>query len=238
MINCFILDDLPSQFKVLEVLIARHPALQLVGTSTNPGDFLQKYNDGKIDTDVLFLDIEMPGISGIELAQLLSPKLKVIFTTAHRQYAFDAFESQAVDYLLKPVHPNRFEKAIDKLIQIAANDLPKVDQFRFSNDHLVMKGTGKATWIKLKHDEIIYLKADLNYTDIFLQDRNITLYGTLKKIELMLPDYPFIRVHRQYVINFDHVANGLGKFITMSNDVKIPIGRIYAHKIKAMLNRP
>ncbi len=235
MINCYILDDLPSQFKVLEVLISRHPDLQLAGKSTSPIKFLEEFNAGKIDIDLLFLDIEMPVISGIEIAQMLQSQIKIIFTTGHRDYAFDAYESEAVDYLLKPIHPERFEKAIEKYFQVKTLELQKLSPFNFGKDHLVTNGIGKASWIKIKHEEILYLKADKNYTDVHLFDRKITLYGTIRKIVNMLPGFPFIQIHRQYVVNFNHVVNGSGKFVMMSNETQIPVGRIYAHQIKMLL---
>jgi len=224
--KCFLLDDLPAQFKVLEVYIKQHEDLILIGKETNPQAFLEQFNAGLISTDILFLDVEMPGISGLEIAELVGPDVKVIFTTAYRDYALDAYDLNVVDYLLKPIKEERFIAAVDKAISslLSHRLVPEPED-------LVIPGRDKGSWIRLKYGDIIYIKSDSNYMNIYTQDKMYMYYNSLERIINNFPKDTFLRVHRSYVINLYHIHKGTSTLIKMSNEDKLPIGRTYRKQV-------
>ncbi|GEM63914.1 DNA-binding response regulator [Sphingobacterium faecium NBRC 15299] len=237
MINCYIIDDMPVQFKLLSILIKQHAELNLIGADTNAEAFLTKHRSGELEIDLLFLDIEMPGISGIDLAKLLLPNVKVIFVTGHRDFALDAFDLHAVDYLLKPIHPERFAKAIEKVVALLG-DKDRRTELQPENQFLVVKGSGKASWIKLAFDKIISLEADSNYTTIYYEDTKIMIYGTLGSMEQKLDFPPFMRIHKSHIVNLDHVQKGLrGEKVILSNQREVPIGKTFVTRLKEYLGR-
>ena len=169
-------DDMPAQFKVLEIYIKQNEDLILIGKETNPNIFLEHFNAGLISMDILFLDVEMPGISGLEIAEFVGPKVKVIFTTAHRDYAIDAYDLNVVDYLLKPIKEERFQTAVDKVINtiLAEQSTPVPED-------LVIPGKDKGSWVRLKYADIIYIKSDSNYMNIYTRDKNYMYYNSLER---------------------------------------------------------
>jgi len=235
MINCYILDDYPSQFKVLKILIESTEGLKLTGTETNSNRFLQQYKEHKLDIDLLFLDIQMSGISGIELAALLDSKTKIVFTTGHRDFAFEAFELHAVDYLLKPIRPARFLEAVTKARKLILQEKNIPDTLISGPKDLYVKGTGKSSWNRINLNEIVYLKADSNYTNIVLQAKQVMVYGTLNNLSKELPQERFLRVHKSYIINLSHVESGSVCFVNMGNGDQVPVGRAYRNELKAHL---
>lgn len=237
MINCYILDDMPAQFKLLAILINRHPELNFVGAGSDAVKFLDAHQSGELSFDLLFLDIEMPGIMGIDVAKLLAPPIKVIFVTGHRDYAVEAFELNAIDYLVKPIHPKRFEEAIEKVL--LANEYERLSNEKDADDRfLVIKGSGKASWLKLEYEKIVYLKANSNYTDVYYDDKKHTIYGTLGSLESKLETSKFMRIHRSFVVNLDHVQKGISNDrLIMSNEHEVPIGKVYSEGLKSFLTQ-
>ncbi|WP_343559638.1 LytTR family DNA-binding domain-containing protein [Sphingobacterium sp.] len=234
MINCYIVDDLPSQFKVLKILIESTEGLQLMGTETSSLRFLKDYREAKLDIDLLFLDIEMPGISGVELAGMLESKTKVIFTTGHRDFALEAFDLGAVDYLLKPIKPARFLAAIDKVRNLIQKDnLPgNIAPIR---QEIYIKGSGKSSWNRINLSDIEYLEADSNYTQIYLSTGKIMVYGTLNQLSAQLPADRFLRIHKSYIINLAHLESGTALSVKMTNGAQIPVGRVYKNELVSHL---
>lgn len=238
MINCYILDDLPSQFKILKILINNHSELNLVGTSTDPASFIDKYNKGKLDIDLLFLDIEMPGISGIEVAHHIVPDVKIIFVTGYRDYAIEAFEIAAIDYLVKPIKPVRFEQAVAKAI-LAMGIEPKSTSRKNTEEmqHLVVTENGKKSWSQWARDAVYYIEACGNYTDIHCVDQVVTQYKTLKQVEHELLGTQFVRIHRKYIVNMHMAIKGAGNLIVLQNGTELPIGDQYSIRVRNYLNR-
>lgn len=207
-INCIIIDDEPSSQNVLKSFVARVSYLNLNKVCNNALEALEFLKSNSVD--LLFLDINMPEISGINFYKSLKYPPKVIFTTAYSEYALDGFEVEAVDYLLKPFSFDRFLKAIDKV------KLPVIE----NKETIIIKSDKKLHQIKLS--SIYYIESIGDYIKIYLNNNFLVTYKSLKKITEELPK-SFIQVHKSYVVNMSKVDYIEGNLITINKN-KIPLG--------------
>ena len=182
--------------------------------------------------DVLFLDIEMPGMTGIELTKNLKTKSPfIIFTTAKPDYAVDAFELNVIDYLVKPIEPSRFLKAVDRLKEAFESNKEQVQvrdkEFVFIKDNGVLK--------KVSSDDIQYLEAMGDYVKIFTPQKFHIVHSTLKSIEEKLPPLKFMRIHRSYIValnKIDFIEEG----VININGAAIPVADAYKATLNSRLN--
>ncbi|WP_333624257.1 LytTR family DNA-binding domain-containing protein [Sphingobacterium siyangense] len=228
-LRCFILDDLPSQFKALEIMINNHKELLLVGTSSSPADFLKEVDNG-LNIDLLFLDIEMPGISGLEIADLLKGKTKIIFTTAYQEFALEAFSLNVVDYLVKPIRQERFDQAMEKVFKLIL-----ADQVSILDQNITIPGKNKGNYIKIRLGDVCYITSDSNYMTAIVKEKRYIFISSLEKIDEQFPSNHFIRVHRSYLINMNKITSIQGNLVYMENGDKIPIGRTYRKTVLPIL---
>lgn len=222
--SCYIIDDEPLAINVLEKYIAKSPALELLGSTTEPLEALAFLQEHKVD--LLFLDINMPELSGIGLARVLKNPPLLIFTTAYPEYAVEGFELEALDYLVKPIDFERFAKAIQKAthrLQISPSEQPA---------HLVVKADRRLYNINL--DDIQYLEAYGDYVKIHLSDQIIVPKETLQKIEDRLPADRFLRVHRSYLVALEKIQFLEGNLIAIG-EAKIPVGQSYRNALLSKL---
>lgn len=211
-VKCLIIDDEPSSQNILNTFINDIDFLELKGIFNNAIDAIDVLRTQQID--LLFLDINMPKISGLEFYKSLQNPPKVIFTTAYAQYAIDGFEVNAIDYLLKPFSFNRFLKAVNKL-----------NQENITNkDYLIVKAN-KAIH-KAYFTDIQYIEACGDYVKIHLAKNIITTNSTFTKILERLPQNIFIRTHKSFAINTNKVKQVNGN-IVLIDDIKVPIGQKY-----------
>lgn len=188
----------------------------------------------KFKPDVIFLDIEMPGLNGFQfLEKLDNPKIKIVFTTAYDRFAINAFEVNAVDYLLKPIEDDALERAISRLKSTDEQNTPKLIRDAFADIEKKKNGNGKIALPTaygldfVKSNEIIYCQSESNYTRISLtENRKILVSKTLKEIGAMLPESTFMRTHNSYIVNMDRIEKYIksdGGSLQMENkdDVKI-----------------
>ncbi len=218
------IDDEPIALEVIKSHAAKVPFVELKATFTNAFeaiDFLQKNK-----TDLLFLDIKMPDISGIEFFKSLTNPPMVIFTTAYSEHAVEGFEVSAVDYLLKPFSLSRFLKACTKASDLLAlrSGTPR------HIDHIFLKDGYEQ--VKIMFDDILYIEASGNYLNIFLKDQQkLMTRSTINDLSLQLPEKDFTRVHRSYIVNNKKVEkfNKQAVFIGFS---EIPIGNTYQFPLK------
>ena len=221
MIKCLIIDDEPPARQVLESYVADLPKLKLVATCTNAVEALEWLDKESID--LIFLDINMPKLSGINFYKSLSVKPKVIFTTAYADHAVEGFELEAVDYLLKPFSFERFIKAINKV------DAGKRDE---SGDFVMLKADKKNH--KVNFDQILYFESIGDYVKVHLRDaKTLIISETLRKLEETLPS-AFLRVHKTYIISISHLEYVEGNQIK-TGETKIPIGQSYQDKVNEVL---
>lgn len=224
----YLIDDEAHALVVLADYISRTPGLSIVGTATNPLDGLHEISTGQ-PPDLVFADIDMPVISGLELADLLPASSQVVFTTSFPQYAVEAFEKAAADYLLKPFSYERFLKCIQKVRSAPTQQSSQMPE------HTFYLKNGKGNLYKIRPSRIIYLEAALNYVNIYMEEEKLTVYLTLKELEETLPDDMFLRVHKSFIINHHHIISVAPGKLQMSNQEQIPVGRLYQAALSAKL---
>jgi len=230
-LKCVIADDEPIARKILESYISDTPMLELVGTCKNAFEVMSLLQDQSID--ILFLDINMPKLSGLNLLKTLKFKFDVIITTAYAEYAVEGFELAVADYLLKPFSLERFLQAVLKVQQKDKNP-----QF-FSQPDEHKKSTGlfvksDKKMIKVAFDDINYIEAYGNYIKIYANERILTS-NTLTDFLKKLPDQ-FLRIHKSYVINFNRLQLIDGNQIILRGEIKLPIGKSYKKSLLERIN--
>lgn len=228
-LNIVLLDDEQHVIDLLSAYCESIDAVDIVGRFSNPIQALNFINSHPVD--LLISDINMPQVSGIELAQSLTRDVKVIFITAHSDYAVDAFELDVIDYIVKPVLLPRFLKAISKAQNaISANgpstiELSNKEQ---SARYIFVKDGGVKK--RLVFDEILFLHAQGDYTEISLKDKKLLLLGTLSSFQQLLPEGEFVRIHRSYIVNKSNV-DSVDKDHLIIDGQDITIGKTYRQNI-------
>jgi DNA-binding LytR/AlgR family response regulator len=220
--KCLAIDDEPVALDILKDYMAKVPFLECVGVFRDPLkalDFL-----GKNRVDLIFLDINMPDLSGIQFLKTLKEPPLVVFTTAYSEYALESYDYDAVDYLLKPIEFDRFVKAANKageMFRVKAKDLPIVLGER---DHIFIKsGTN---FHKVKTKDIYYIKGTGNYVTFVLDQKEILSLMTMTKALEALPQHLFFRVHKSYIVNSLHVDLVENEEVRIRGE-RIPIGDSY-----------
>ena len=216
MIKCIIIDDEPLAQEVLENLISRFPALKLMGKCNNAIAAFEMLHNQSID--LMFLDIKMPGINGLDFISSLKQPPAVIFTTAFAEHAVQGFELDAVDYLLKPISHERFEKSIHKILKTFQ---PEVE---IQKDYTYFKVSGRL--IKVPHAELMYAQSVKDYIMLYTTTGNYLTHMTMKYLNELLPSPAFLRVHRSYLVNPSHISRFDKNTIQVGTEV-IPVGENY-----------
>lgn len=229
MIHCIAVDDEPKALDIISIHASKAPEIHLVGMFTNPHEALTFLKDNFVD--LIFLDINMPGISGLQFVEKLQTKPYIIFTTAYSEYAIDSYNFEAIDYLLKPIEFDRFYKAINKVKkQIQLNSL---QQDSLLNKFIFVKDGYKQ--IKIGIEDILYVQSEGNYLNIVSVNEKVLVRMTFQSIMEKLPANLFFRVHLSYVVNFSHIQKIEDNQIFI-HDAKIPIGVKYKEKLMNFLN--
>ena len=227
MITCIAIDDEPKALEVIERYCQKTSLASLKATFREPLKAIEFLNREKVD--LIFLDINMPEISGMQLLQTLSPRPLIIFTTAYSQYAVESYELNALDYLLKPVTFERFLAAINK----AAAAFSSKSTTGMDEDAVVFIKSGPQTY-RVKVSEILYLEKNGNYITVHLKDGNILIRENMGDIFDLVPAADFIRVHKSYVVGIRHI-NMIEVHQLMVNGEKIPIGSTYRDSLRERL---
>ena len=221
--NCLIIDDEPLARIGMERLVRQYSHLKVVGTFRNAvgvADFLKNN-----EVDLLFLDIEMPGVNGLEFARTLPEHTLVIFTTAYSQYALESYEVDAIDYLVKPITPERFKKAVAKAESYHQLLSQQKTDFEATDTQCISIRANRRNY-RIPHSDILYIEALKDYVIIHtFTDRYIT-WINLKNIHNQLPPTLFIRVNKSYVVNIQHITSYTHQFVYIG-ETEIPIGRAY-----------
>ena len=229
MIVCIAVDDEPKALDVISIHASKAPEIDLIRTFTNPNDALAFLKDNFVD--LVFLDINMPGISGLQFVEKLQTKPYIIFTTAYSEYAIDSYNFEAIDYLLKPIEFDRFYKAINKVKkQIQLNSL---QQDSLLNKFIFVKDGYRQ--VKICIEDILYIQSEGNYLNIVLNKEKVLVRMTFQSLMEKLPANLFFRVHLSYVVNFSHIHKIEDNQIFI-HDTKIPIGVKYKEKLMNFLN--
>ena len=218
-INCIIIDDEPLARKGLKEYIADVDFLNLAGEFENPLAASDLLASGTVQ--LLFLDIQMPKITGLEFFRTLIPAPPVIFTTAYPQYALEGFEVNALDYLVKPISFDRFLKAVMKAREYYEIREKNLDD-KGGNDFFYIKSDSKL--VRISFDDILFVEALQNYVTVHTSERKYITYLTFKSIEDYLPEDKFIKVHKSYIISAGKVDSIEGNEIRIAGQY-IPISR-------------
>jgi DNA-binding LytR/AlgR family response regulator len=228
MITCIAIDDEPKALEVIERYCRKTNLVNLRATFREPVKAIEFLNCEKID--LIFLDINMPDISGMQLVQTLSPRPMIIFTTAYSHYAVESYDLNALDYLLKPITFERFLAAINK----AAVGTPSLKNGVSNEDEsTVFIKSGPQTY-QVKVGEILYLEKDGNYITVHLKDRNILIRENMGDIFDLVPASDFLRVHKSYVVATKHITM-IEIHQLVINGEKIPIGSTYRDALRSRL---
>jgi DNA-binding LytR/AlgR family response regulator len=221
MINCIILDDEEHAIELLKLHIEQTPFLKLLGATTDPIIALELLNSEEVN--LLFLDIQMPGMTGLEFMQLLNDKCKVILTTAFREYALEGFEHNVVDYLLKPISFSRFYKAAQR-----AQDLISVPE-KETDDYIMVKTEYKGKLVKIKINDIIYIEGMGKYIRFHIRNCDpVMALLTISGLEGKLSQDRFVRIHKSFIIAlpFLQIINGNMVHLEFTKE-HLPIGQAY-----------
>ncbi len=224
--KCIIVDDEPLAHQVLEHYIGQTPGLSVASKFRNAMEAFEYLNKNHVD--LLFLDIEMPLVNGIQFLKALPKPPKTIFTTAYKQYAYEGFELDAVDYLLKPFAYDRFVKAVDK---VRSGNMPIPES---SAGNLLIKD--KQGTLVLKQQHIIYIEGCRDYVKIFTAEKPYIIYHTLRGLLEKLDAGIFIQSHRSYIVNKNFINRIYNNdTLVLSNQTFIPIGQLYKKELIAAI---
>ena len=224
-ISCIIVDDEPLAREVLEKYIKDCPLISLKESCSSAFEAMKELDRHIVG--IVFLDINMPKLSGLSMIRSLERPPEVIFTTAYPEFAVEGFELDAADYLVKPFSFERFLKAVNKAVKRVENrktDAGAADQKKF----LMEKADGKL--YQLEHSSIYYLEAYGDYVRLHTDSGVITTYDTLKNMEETLPDEQFLRIHRSYLIAIEKISFLEGNRLRIMED-DIPVGQSYRDKL-------
>ena len=200
LLSCIIVDDEPLAVKLLESFVAKTPELRLLASFTDSVEAINAVKEQK--PDLLFLDIQMPDLNGMELAHMIPPTTRVIFTTAFKEYAFESYEVSALDFLLKPIRYNKFLAAVEKAKQWYERESSADDA---KSTSLFIRVDGELRNVTI--DNITYVSGMKDYVMFYLdgESKPLITHLTMKAVEAMLPTDRFLRVHRSYIIAVDKI---------------------------------
>jgi len=225
LINCIIVDDEPVAREILESHLGKIDQVKVLASCKSAVEAFKVINTESVD--LIFLDINMPEISGLSFAKTMTKKIKIIFTTAYREYAVDGFDLQAVDYLLKPISFERLLQSINKFL----DEIKPVDALKHKeavstkSDSFFVRADRKM--IKINISEIRYIESLSDYIKIHLTDKTVVTRETLSNIEAKLPQGDFLRIHRSYIVSIDGIESFTHEYV-MVNKHELPISR--SHK--------
>lgn len=231
--NCIIIDDDPLSRKIIEGFIEKTDALELVGSYDSPLKAFKIF-EGEIPVDIIFLDIEMPEMNGMEFLNTLDSPPMIIIVSGKEKYALEAFEYDVVDYLLKPITLPRFYKSVSKA-QTRMQDRESIS--RYPNEIFIKKKN--STLVRIRYEEILYVEALENYVILSTFKEKFTIHFTMKSIENKLPSSMFKRIHRSYIVNIhriDVIEDNNVIVKSESGPKVIPIGKSYRDDLMNDLN--
>jgi len=226
---CFIVDDEIRSISAIEKLVEAHADLNYVGSETDVIRCLDRFRKSEIKADIIFLDIEMPKLSGLEAQRLFSVFGTIVFVTAHPDFALQSYDLGVVDYMLKPVLPDRFKSGMDKVIE-------KIKAQRDTASFISVYAGEKKNKVRIPIEEIVYLESADTNTKITTNSTTYLAHHSMIYLENLLTKNDFfIRVHRSYLINLKKLETYSYFSLKMITGSKVPIGRKYRQAVKQKL---
>ncbi|MEO7316717.1 MAG: LytTR family DNA-binding domain-containing protein [Ginsengibacter sp.] len=238
MIQAIAVDDELNALGIIEEFSKKIPHLNLLKTFTDPTKVLQYTSDKSNKIDLIFLDIQMSRLNGLTLAEHLPEETRIILTTAYPDYALQGYEMDVIDYLLKPFSFDRFNRAVHKMMLLKdRNESETGDGLKLkpTGDDFIFVRTDYKT-LKVKIADILYIEGSGNYVTLHTPKGKILVLQNLKKFEDQLKPYQFMRVHRSFIISFNHI-DSIEKGWILINNIEIPIGDSYREVFQQFLNQ-
>ena len=230
-IKCMVVDDEPPAREIIRRYIEQVPVLEFAGDCANAIQaftFLQQQ-----PVDLLFLDIRMPQLNGIDFLKAVKNPPKVIFTTAYSEYALEGYELDVVDYLMKPITFERFLKAVNKVCQLAQIKTdPIVAEEKKTDSFVYFRADRKM--VKVMLQEILYIESMKDYVKVFTANGMIITKQSISSVEAMLPEKEFIRTHRSFIVSTRHIKSFTAELIELHN-MEIPIGKLFRNEVMKTL---
>ncbi|WP_342647328.1 LytTR family DNA-binding domain-containing protein [Mucilaginibacter sp. CSA2-8R] len=228
-LTCYVLDDELHSLETLAGYITQTPEVTLIGQSTDPKCALAAFNAGDVP-DILFTDIDMPDLTGLEVSALLGKRCLVIFVTAYNNFAAEAYDSEAFAYLLKPVSYAKFlgtiRRAIEQKVTVAKHE-----------EFLFVRGENKSKTFRVDLKDIVYFESATNYVIVSTVRENITTYVMIKELADHIPEKDFSRIHRSFIINHNHIHYIHGNEVVMTNGSHLPLSSSYKESFLDKINK-
>jgi DNA-binding LytR/AlgR family response regulator len=231
LIKCIIVEDEILAQQVIQNHLEKIPQLELVAICQNATEAEKVLENNEVD--LIFLDLQLPGVTGLHFLKSIPDPPFVIITTAYAEYALESYEFNVIDYLLKPISFERFTKAINKLMggRMLSQPTPEKENW---GDHSFIKSGSK--FFKVNFSEILYVQAMKDYVRIFTRDFQLISHQTMNELETMLPAKQFIRIHKSYIVSINHIKIIFGNSVEIDS-VTLPIGNNYKESVMAMIGR-
>ncbi len=229
-IRCAIIDDEYLAREYLKDYVSKVPFLEMIGDYNSPLKVIDKVKRGEID--LLFLDIQMPDITGLDFLKTLRDAPHVIITTAFKEYALDGFELNVSDYLLKPFAFERFLTAVNKVYNLMENEQnptlahphPASSETKIHDEYLVIKADRKL--YKINYEDLIYMEGQKAYVSFYSKEKRITALASLRDLEEKLPGGEFIRIHKSFIVSIKSISALEGNMLEIAGK-QLPVGKSY-----------
>jgi DNA-binding LytR/AlgR family response regulator len=226
--KALIVDDEPTAREILEIHLSKIDSIKVIASCKNAAEAFNQLS--KTSIDLIFLDINMPEISGLMFANAIGKQTQIVFTTAHREYAADGFDLQAVDYLLKPISLERLIQAITKFTSMHSQKISEVPSESFTFIRVDRK------MVKVDFEQLIFIESRGDYIQLHTKEQTFTTRETMSNILQKLPQSHFLRTHRSFVVQISKIDSYSNEHITMGRNA-IPISRGYRDDVMSRLKR-
>jgi len=225
MYTCYIIDDEEHAIDTLVGYVDRYPGLNLIGSNINPVKAIDEILNAESDIDIVFLDVDMPELSGLDVADIISSHSSIIFTTAFPNYAVQAFEKNGSDFLLKPISFERFTKSVTKVQNLIKSQ--KVAEHPAEEEYFFINPGTKGKVVQLKYSDIQYIEGLKNYVMIYTADNKYITYLSIQEIEKSIPATKFTRIHKSFIVNIDKIKYIDSNQVFIGQNIQLPIGRLF-----------
>ncbi|MFD1064291.1 LytR/AlgR family response regulator transcription factor [Winogradskyella litorisediminis] len=225
-VNCIIVDDEAIARDIVALHLQKIERINVIAKCKNAIEAFNTISQHEID--LIFLDINMPEISGIAFAKSINKNVKVIFTTAYRDYAVEGFDLQAVDYVLKPISFERLLKAVNRYFEVSNSNITEAVSNSENSDFIFVRADRQMQ--KIDFDNIIYIESYSDYIKIHCRDKTIVTRETISNIEVKLPQQQFLRIHRSYIVAITKIRSFSNESVRL-NDKELTISRSYKSKV-------
>ena len=232
MIKCIIVEDEALAQQVIQSHLQKVEQFELVATCSNAPEAAEILSTREVD--LIFLDIQLPGMTGLNFLRSLPAPPLVVLTTAYAEYALESYEFNVIDYLLKPISFERFSKAVNKVVDGRLFTQATKEKASLAPDHIFIKSNNK--FFKVNFSEIIYIEGMKDYLKIHTTEYKLVTHQTMSDMERILPVKQFIRVHKSYIAAIAHIRSIYGNSIEMPK-ATLPIGTIYKDKMMNFIGR-